>query len=296
MAKKAAKGRTPTSAIGTWTEAVNGGWRTAVGESAERLHSASAIPRSPILDSHLRKVYSNPRLPSALHSPRGFTLMEVLVVIVIIGVIVSVATLSFGVLGGDREAEDETRRFWALLQQAREEAELQSSDFGVHIAASSYEFLRLDPRRNLWLPIENDALYMPRELPDGLRFRVWIEQREIILKPRLPERTNKTAQDDDEDSDERKTGAQSAFAPVDAESLETSQKFPPHIMVLSSGEIFPFEVQLERDGSDALWRVVGLPDNDLRVERRGQNRDWIMITQSNAPAEDDEEDSKRARS
>jgi general secretion pathway protein H len=222
--------------------------------------------------------------------------MEVLVVIVIIGVIVSVATLSFGVLGGDREAEDETRRFWALLQQAREEAELQSADLGVHIAAQSYEFLRLDPRRNLWLPIENDSLYMARELPAGLRFRVWIEQREVILKPNLPERTSGAAEDEDEDEDERKTGAQSAFAPVDTEALETSQKFPPHIMVLSSGEIFPFEVQLERDGADAQWRIVGLPDNDLRVERRGQNRDWIMVTQSNVPAEEDNEDPRRARS
>ena len=219
--------------------------------------------------------------------------MEVLVVIVIIGVIVSVATLSFGVLGGDREAEDETRRFWTLLQQAREEAELQSLDFGVYIAEDSYEFLRLDSRRNLWLPVENDVLYMARELPEGLRFRVWVEQREVILKPNLPERTSNAAEDDDEDSDERKTGAESAFAAVDAESLETSQKFPPHIMVLSSGEIFPFEVQIERDSTDALWRIVGLPDNDLRIERRGQNREWIMVNQTNIPAED-EEDSRRA--
>ena len=120
------------------------------------------------------------------------------------------------------------------------------------------------------------------------------EQREIVLKPNLPERTSNAAEEDDEDSDERKTGAESAFAAVDAESLETSQKFPPHIMVLSSGEIFPFEVQIERDSADALWRIVGLPDNDLRIERRGQNREWIMVNQTNVPTED-EEDSRRAR-
>jgi general secretion pathway protein H len=286
----------PTSVIGTWNDAVSGGRRTADGDATDLPGSSpSVLWGSPTLDSNLRKISTVRRPPSAVHFTSGFTLMEVLVVIVIIGVIVSVATISFGVLGGDREAEDETRRFWVLLQQAREEAELQSLDFGVHIAAHSYEFLRLDSRRNLWLPVENDALYMPRELPEGLRFRVWIEQREVILKPTLPERTNKAAEENDEDDDEPKTGAQSAFAPVDAESLETSQKFPPHIMVLSSGEIFPFEVQIERDSADATWRIVGLPDNDLRIERRGQNRDWIMVNQTNVPVEEDDGDSRRAR-
>ena len=51
----------------------------------------------------------------------GFTLLEILVVIVIIGVMVTMATLSIGLLGADREVEEETRRFWAVLRQARAE-------------------------------------------------------------------------------------------------------------------------------------------------------------------------------
>ena len=39
--------------------------------------------------------------------------------------IVSSVMLSINLLGRDRAAQDESRRFWALLQQAREEAELQ---------------------------------------------------------------------------------------------------------------------------------------------------------------------------
>lgn len=216
--------------------------------------------------------------------------MEVLVVIVIIGVIVSAATIAFGVLGGDREAEDETRRFWALLQQAREEAELQSLDLGVHIAASSYEFLRFDPRKNLWLPIEGDVLYMPRELPAGLRFRVWVEQREVVLKPELPVRTSDDEEEEEKEKDDEEGVSDNLRNPVvDAESLETSRKFPPHVMVMSSGEILPFEVQLERDGAEAMWRVVGQPDNDLRVERRRDDRDWALVAQTNVPNEVDEE-------
>src|SRR5262245_17924959 len=74
----------------------------------------------------------------------GFTLIEVLVVIVIIGVIVSVVTLSVGVLGRDEESEDEARRLWTVLQQAREEGEMQARDIGVFVSRNEYEFLRFD--------------------------------------------------------------------------------------------------------------------------------------------------------
>src|SRR5215510_11675337 len=97
----------------------------------------------------------------------GFTLMEILVVIVIIGVIVASATLSIGLLGRDSQAEDQLRRVWAVLAQAREESELQGLDTGLYISAQGYEFLRFDPRENRWMPIEGDELLAPRELPDG---------------------------------------------------------------------------------------------------------------------------------
>jgi general secretion pathway protein H len=217
----------------------------------------------------------------------GFTLMEVLVVIVIIGVIVSAATLSFGILGGDRESEDEARRFWALLQQAREEAELQTADIGVYVAASSYEFLRMDPRKRLWVPIAGDVLYVPRELPDGLRFRVWLEAREIVLKPRLPDRSEE--EEDEEEDEAASEEEKNVIVDRAAANPNGRQDNPPQIMVLSSGEIMPFELQIERDGAEASWRVVAQPDHDLRVERRNEDRTWTMVAQTKAPEEDEED-------
>jgi general secretion pathway protein H len=202
-----------------------------------------------------RKAWDTRRRPA-----HGFTLLEILVVVVIIGVIVAAATLSVGVLGADRQVEDGTRRFWAVLQQAREEAELQGQEIGVYITANAYEFLRFDARRDAWTPIEYDEFYRARELPDGLRYRVWLDGREAILKLQPPDR-----------SDE-----------------EESKKQPPQIMVLSSGEIMPFELRIERDGMEALWRVVGLPDNDLRVERRESQRDWALVAQTREPEDEDE--------
>jgi general secretion pathway protein H len=189
----------------------------------------------------------------------GFTLLEILVVIVIIGVMVSMVTLSMGLLGGDREVEEETRRFWAVLRQAREEAELQSIDVAVFVGASEYEFLRFDTRRNEWQPIVDDSLYAQRTLPDGLRFRLWMESRELVLKPGLPDRSKK----------------------------DESQKWPPQLTVLSSGDVVPFELQIERDAAPALWRMTSLADGDLRVEQRKSAGDWVLVAQTKPPPEDD---------
>ena len=201
----------------------------------------------------------------------GFTLLEILVVIVIIGVMVSMATLSIGLLGADREVEEETRRFWAVLRQAREEAELQAIDVAIFVGTTDYEFLRFNTRRNEWQPIVDDQLYAQRALPKGLRFRLWLENREIVLKPGLPDRSKK----------------------------DESEKWPPQLTVLSSGDVVPFELQIERDDQPALFRVVGLADNDLRIERRAtdsarsSSRDWVMIQQTKPPPEEDDRNKPR---
>ena len=190
---------------------------------------------------------------------RGFTLLEILVVLVIIGVIITMATLSIGVLGSDPQSEDEARRFWAVLRQAREEAELQAIDLAIFVGATDYEFLRFDTRRNQWQPMVDDKLYAQRTLPEGLRFRLWMEGREIVLKPGLPDRSKK----------------------------DEGEKWPPQLTVLSSGDVVPFELQIERDGAPALWRMTSLADGDLRVEQRKDERDWLTRAQTKPPPEDE---------
>ncbi len=209
-------------------------------------------PRQPPLQRVLRARHSR------IHAQHGFTLLEILVVLVIIGVMVSMATLSLGVLGVDRQTEEETRRFWAVVRQAREEAELQAIDVAIFVGQTDYEFMRFDTRRNEWQPIVDDKLYEQRALPEGLRFRLWLENREVVLKPGLPDRSKK----------------------------DESQKWPPQLTVLSSGDVVPFELQIERDAAPALWRMLSLADGDLRVEQRKDERDWVVVAQTKPPPED----------
>jgi general secretion pathway protein H len=190
----------------------------------------------------------------------GFTLLELLVVLVIIGIMVAMVTLSTNVLGQDSQVEEETRRFWAVLRQAREEAELQSIDLAVFVGSSEYEFLRFDTRHNEWRQVVDDSLYAPRMLPEGLRFRIWLEGRELVLKPGLPDRSKK----------------------------DENQKWPPQLTVLSSGDVVPFELQLERDAAPALWRMTSQADGDLRIEQRKKAQDeWSLVAQTKPPPEDE---------
>jgi len=80
----------------------------------------------------------------------GFTLIEILVVVVIIGVLTAGIVLSVNITGRDRELEKESDRLLALFNYAREQAELQTREFGVMFQDDGYEFLTYDLRRAGW--------------------------------------------------------------------------------------------------------------------------------------------------
>ncbi len=219
---------------------------------------------------------------------RGFTLIEILVVVVIIGIIASMAVLSVNVLGRDSQVEDEARRIWAVLRQTREEAELQGLNIGAYLAAGQYEFLRLDPFTNRWISITDDKLYATRRLPEGLSYRLWLDGREIVMKPQLPDR-GRDDEKDREQSDEEKKEAElpQALRAIDRTEPPPPQENPPQLVVLSSGEFMPFELQIERERKPATWRIVATADNDLRIEQRpDSSRDWEIVRQTNPPPDD----------
>ncbi len=108
----------------------------------------------------------------------GFTLLELLVVLVIVGIIVTMAVLSVG--GREqRRLEEELTRLSVLLQLAKEEAILQSRELGLGLWEYGYRFYQLEI--NDWQPIVDDPHLRQRDLPERLRLALYLEGVEVAL-------------------------------------------------------------------------------------------------------------------
>lgn len=160
---------------------------------------------------------------------RGFTLVEMLVVVVIIGVMVVGAVLALGVAGRDRSLENETRRFEALLGYARDQAELQTREYGLRFTRNGYLFIAYDPRSGQWLEVTDDVL-RPRRLPAGLEFELELEGRRIVLD-------------------------------ADAKAVALT----PHIGVASSGDFTSFKLTFRRTGGLPRQSVGVRQDGGLEI-------------------------------
>lgn len=102
---------------------------------------------------------------------RGFTLLEILVVVLIIGVVLTIATLAIRDNPGQR-LETEGQRFAALLRLAAQEAVLQSREVAIVFERRGYHFQILED--GAWTEPE-DNVFRPRTLPDGMEFDLVIE-------------------------------------------------------------------------------------------------------------------------
>ncbi len=96
-------------------------------------------------------------------SDSGFTLIEILVVVVILAVMAATVTLAVGGVGGERQLSRETEQAQALIGHACEQAELTGKTIGISLNSSGYRFSEL--HGDDWLP-----------LPLGeFRERAWLE-------------------------------------------------------------------------------------------------------------------------
>lgn len=170
--------------------------------------------------------------------PRGraFTLIELLVVIVIIAVITAVAMLSLGILGDDRDLQRDARRMSALIELASDEASVQSRDFGLEIMQSGYRFVEHDPLLDQWRELLGDDFLRPRQLEDDRQFELFIEDRRVPLS----------------------SGA------------DLTDDYLPHILILSSGDITPFELRLSRPSDRAALTLTMSAAGELEIQTDDQ--------------------------
>lgn len=160
----------------------------------------------------------------------GFSLLELLAVLLIIGIVATMAVLSVGTADSERLLHEEARRLAALVDLSCEEAVLRGDTFALSFGpgGTGYGFLVRTGER--WLP-RTDNAWRPRTLPEGFSAEVRVEGRRVLL-------------------DEAAAGR-------------------PHLVCLASGELVPFEVRLQAPGTETAWRVTGAWDGDVAVGRQG---------------------------
>ena len=98
---------------------------------------------------------------------RGFTLVEILVVVAIIAITAGLATLAFD--GDDRgAAAREARRFAGALEHASARAQWRAETLGVSADGAGWRFWRRDADANRWLPFSGDDVLDAHRLPAGM--------------------------------------------------------------------------------------------------------------------------------
>ncbi len=171
----------------------------------------------------------------------GFTLIEMMVVLLIMGIIVSTVVLSINTDNIEEHMEIEMRRIHALLNLARDEAVLQGQEIAFVVEDNKYLFEVL--AEDGWTPITDDRVFRERKVVIGTELALVVDDIEINLGSKRSE---------DETPPTNDYG----------ENAQTEKDKRPRVYILSSGEIMPFELILRTEDQTIEFRV--------RVEEGGE--------------------------
>lgn len=151
----------------------------------------------------------------------GFTLIELMIVLVVLGVMAGMAVVSFR---NDpfTQLESEARRLQSILNFAADEAVLQGLLLGLSIEERRYQLVVFDSRKERWYNGE-DSHYSPYELPEAISVDVELDGASLT-------------------QDEKR---QIAFFADRSDDI-----IPPSLLLLSSGEITPFKLTLRHALAD----------------------------------------------
>lgn len=153
------------------------------------------------------------------------TLIEVLVVLVLVGVVLGLASLSAGLGGPAARAEEEARRLAALIRLQCEEALLMSRELGLHLLPDGYRFSVWDGQA--WRPREGARQFAEHPLAPPLSLSAAVEGRELAL------------------------------AGLDDEL--------PQVVCSSSGELTPFWIDIALPERESGYRLAGTLDGTVTL-------------------------------
>ena len=173
----------------------------------------------------------------------GFTLLELMLVMAIIGILAGAVVVNFGDSGQRQRIRTEAERLAFAIELARGEALQRNEVWGLAAEEHGYAFKRYVPRTNAWLAVERRP-FAAHALAEGIALSVqtaFSEQASGDAWQRVGER---------ERSDEE--------APA------------PDIAIHPGGEVTPFHVVVSGDGApgwvahtDGIQRVRAVLESSL---------------------------------
>ena len=151
------------------------------------------------------------------HGHQGYTLVEVLIVVAIIGVLASAVIIGIGTRDTERKLQADAERLMLAIEQARRTATARNQIWGLRHDGVSYEFLWLDETAGEWLSPEEQP-FQTKLLRETVQLSILSESL-VLDTPR-------------------------------------SESNTPHIIILPNGEVSPFFISLSDEFSTAVWNIA----------------------------------------
>ena len=187
--------------------------------------------------------------PQSAVRSAGFTFIEILVVMAIIGVLAGTVVLHSIGADRDRKLETEAHRIAALIELARGEAVSRNESWGLVVDETQYGFKIYDELDGSWRDAPNNT-FRTRNAPPDVAFSLQVEglSRLTASSDSLTDRTGESGIEED--------------GSVDL----------PQVLILASGEQTPFLIGV-RMGSRAPWSVTSDGISRTRASSASQSDD-----------------------
>jgi general secretion pathway protein H len=206
-------------------------------EAKDLFRGSPRLSGGPSVGPHVTRPQDNGRYTAA-----GFTLIEMLVVILIIGVMATFAVLYVGNRALEDRMSIEARRLDELVMLAAEQAVMQGTELGLLYTRDGYQFMAMDAKTQRWQAVAAGAL-RARKVQDPFQIELRIEGR-VVPPAETPQAAAETETAD--------TAMSSASQDADA---DTGPK--PQVLLLSSGEVTAFSLDFHARGYGPFFRIEG---------------------------------------
>jgi general secretion pathway protein H len=185
----------------------------------------------------------------------GFTLIEVMVVVVLIGLMASLVQFNFSGNNPEDKLQHESARFAAIFEVAAEYGMLNNIELGLLVKKNSYQFVGYDGTQ--WAEIPEQDWQANVTVSEEIELSIELDDLPIE-EPMLFDAD--TFKDEDD------------FTLLSKEEQE--KKIIPQVYILSGGDISPFSITFRltqelayiEDAEDLAYRVTGLYSVPLRIE------------------------------